>query len=178
MVAHADNLAMTEDQIWEEVQKDRALLVALFYYERHNAIASLLYRVRSDLVYDNRKKALKRPLERRAAMVATAFQEAEKREEEHQRALEMEAQRKADAEFIERMEAWKATAIGRLEIGGTPVWQCTPGTARAWLGAQRQRWRCVELLIEGLPDDGRTIEYYRRPEEVEELWKLSQGEWP
>ena len=55
-------------------------------------------------------------------------------------------------------------------VDGMPVWQVTPATVRAWLPTQRRRWRTVELLIEGLPDDGRPIEYYRRPEDVADLW--------
>lgn len=173
MVEHADNVFATSDTIWAEVQKSRELMVALFQHGWRREVSALMHRVRTDIAYAERQQSLRRPIERKAAEVVALIRREEAREEEERRAEERAHQARKDQEYQDYLEKWKASQIGRLQINDTPIWQCTPGTVRAWLVTEKRRWRAVELLIEGLPDDGRPIEYYRRPEEVEALWKTA-----
>jgi hypothetical protein len=170
MVEHAGNTFAARDAIWAEVQKDRTLLVTLFELGWRREVSALMHRVRNEISYAQTMGALQRPIEKRGAAVVAAIRAEEEREEAERRAEERAWQAEKDREHQEYLARWRATRIGSLTISEKPVWQCTPGTVRAWLDTEKRRWRTVELLIEGLPDDGRPIEFYRRPEEVEAAW--------
>lgn len=173
MVAHAGNMNEAIEQIWAEVQEDRRLMAEMFKFDYRRQIGALIYRTRSDIAAAERAGPLKRKVERQAATIFAGW----KREEEEEAAADRQSQTEYDAKQKREYEAylatWRRTKIGSLEINGTPVWQVSPGTVRGWLAGQKRRWRTVELLIEGLPDDGRPIEYYRKPDEVEALWQLA-----
>ena len=91
---------------------------------------------------------------------------ADERIRQQEKADEAAEQAKADAEHAERLAAWQRSAIGDCMVSGVPIWQVTPRTARLWAERQTKRWKIVEMLCDGLPDDGHPIEYYRKPEEV------------
>jgi hypothetical protein len=174
MVEHADSPFAVGNAIWAEVQKHRDLMVALFQNGWRREVTILVNRVRSDIAYAERENALSRPIERRAAQVVAMMRREEAAEEARNLADERARQAARDRENNERMEAaWRATKIGSLMISEKPVWECSAGTVRAWLSTEKRRWRTVEMLIEGLPDDGRPIGFYRRPEEVEALWRAA-----
>lgn len=176
MVAHADDTDATIEAIWRDVQKDRSLLIALFALDYQRSISGLLYRVRSDIGYKQSTNSLNRPIERKGAKVVSILRDRDAKAERERRDAERAHQDKLDQEYQNYLASWRKTQIGALEINGTPVWQLSPGTVRGWLVTQKRRWRTVELLIEGLPDDGRPIEYYRKPEEVEKLWRVAINE--
>ena len=171
MVAYADDTEATIESIWRQVQRDASLMVALFELEKDHAIRALLYRTRSEIAGAAAKGELRRLVEKKAAVVVMDFRKRELAAAKRRDNEDKTAQAKADREYAEYLAQWRATPIGRMEIGGTPVWQLTAGTVRTWLAAEGQRNRCLELLIKGLPDDGRPIEYYRKPSEVAELWE-------
>jgi hypothetical protein len=174
MVEHADRPFAVGNAIWSEVQKHRDLMVALFQNGWRREVTVLVNRVRSDIAYAARENALRRPIERRAAQVVAMMRREEAAEEARNLADERARQASRDRENNERMEAaWRATKVGSLMISEKPVWECSAGTVRAWLSTEKRRWRTVEMLIEGLPDDGRPIGFYRRPEEVEALWRAA-----
>lgn len=174
MVAHADNTAATCDAIWAEVQKDKALVAALFVHGWRREVSNLLHRAQQVISGKATAGALRRPIERRAAEViqlnraAGARYEAERAARERESIAAYKAEEERDAQ--KWLAKWRATKIGTLVISNKPVWQCSVGTVRAWLTTEKRRWATVEALIEGLPDDGRAIEYYRKPEEVAALW--------
>lgn len=171
MVRHADDTAATIEDIWERIKQDRQLLIALFEREHLRAIGALIYRVRNEIAIKESRGELKRPVERRGAAVVNKLRDLDRAVERQNARAEAEHQAALDREYAEYLASWRKTKIGMLEINGTPIWEVTPGTVRGWLVTQKRRWRTVELLIEGLPDDGRPIGYYRRPDEVEDLWK-------
>lgn len=173
MVKHATDTEACIEAIWQTIRKDAALMATLFNAERRRAIGGLLNRVRNDIAYRQSNDELKTPTEKRAGLVVTEFRAKERREFLAIQRAEREQQSKADYEYQQHLAAWHATPIGNMEIGGTPIWQLTAGTVRGWLGAQQRKHRTVELLIEGLPEDDRPIEYYRKPEEVAALWKAA-----
>lgn len=176
MVEHADSNEDTIEAIWQGVQKERALLVELFKLDYHRAISGLLYRVRGEVAFAARQDIKKSKLRRQAERVVD-IHEARQQASAAEILREQEAKQAiADQEYRDYLARWKRTQIGHLEVHGTPIWEVTAGTARAWLVQQRRPLRTVELLIEGLPDDGRPIGYYRRPEDVEELWKRASAE--
>jgi hypothetical protein len=174
MVEHADSVFATGDAIWSEVQKNRDLLVALFQHAWRREVSALMQRVRSDIIFAERQNALKRPIERQAAQIVALIRRAEDKEEARRQSDESARQAERDRVIEERLEmAWRATKVGSMRIGEKSVWECTAGTVRAWLSTETRRWRTVELLIDGLPDDGRPIGFYRRPDEVEALWRAA-----
>ncbi len=170
MVAHADSTEDTTEAIWREVQKDRLLLIELFKLDSDRAIGGLLYRTRNSLT--ERSMATRKPTttETRAMALAREHLERQARRRAEIEAEDAAKQRKADEDYRAYLRSWQETEIGNLQVLGKPIWKVTPGVARAWLQTQRRPLRCVELLLEGLPDDGRPIEFYRRPADVKELW--------
>lgn len=171
MVAHADSDQDTIDAIWASVQKDRSLLVELFKLDSDRAIRGLLYRTRLSITSQQNIDRKKSKIELQARRVVDLHDARQQAREEEINRRDREKQAEYDRQHREHLASWHRTEIGHIEIHGVPVWQVTAGTARAWLETQRRPLRCVELLIEGVPDDGRPIEFYRRPEEVAELWK-------
>jgi hypothetical protein len=175
MIAYADDLYGCVENIFGIVKKSPELMEVLFFPERHRVIGHLLHKVREDVASKDEKRELRTPLQRKGAVVVRDFRKQRQYEEDENRrsmaeyAAEQERQRQV--RIAELHARWKATPIGGVQLGGTPVWQLTPGTVRTWLSAEQRRWRCIELLIAGLPDDGRPIEFYRKPEEVAALWK-------
>lgn len=170
MVAHAGSTDDTKAAIWTEVQQDRTLLVALFQHEWERAINALLYRVRSDINHQQAFGKLTRKIEREAAKVVDNIRQVRVAKEYEIHRAETERLAREAAEYREYLRQWQESRIGDIKINGTPIWQNTVGTVRVWLDSQKRRLRTVEMLIEGLPDDGRPIEYYRKPEEVAAIW--------
>ena len=173
MVAHAGNMNTAVEQIWAEVQEDRHLTAELFKLDYRRAISGLIYRVRNAITSAENAGQLKRKVERQAAAVFADWKREEDAEEAADRKSQAEHEAKQKLEYEAYLAKWRETKIGGIEISGMPIWQVSVGKARNWLATQKQRWRTVELLIEGLPNDGRPIEYYRKPDEVEALWQLA-----
>ena len=168
MVKHADDNEAAIEAIWRCVAKEQELLVQLFERERIPTIRALLYRVRNNLY---RKQQNQTPLEKKATNVVNMLREKERVAERARLADERRQQQEENKKYNEYLRQWRATPIGNLEIGGGPVWELTPGTVRTWLVSQTRKWNTVRLLIDGLPDNDRPIEYYRKPSEVAALWK-------
>ena len=171
MVRLADNVHDTMEEIWNVVSKDLSLMVALFEVARWNEIRALLNRTRNAISSRESKRQLRSVRDRRAALVVNNLKAADERIRQQEKADEAAEQAKADAEHAERLAAWQRSAIGDCMVSGVPIWQVTPRTARLWAERQTKRWKIVEMLCDGLPDDGHPIEYYRKPEEVAELWR-------
>lgn len=180
MVEHADNTFATSEAMWAEIQKHRDLMIELFQYDWRRAVGALLHRTQRQIETREDRGELRRPIERKAAVVLQMIRREDEREaKEHaEREAISIAEYKAEQERAAQqwLAKWQVTRIGSLTISDKPVWQCTAGTVRSWLEVQKRRWHTVELLIEGLPDDGRPIEYYRKPEEVQALWEAAGAE--
>lgn len=155
------------------VQKDRMLLLELFKYEHGRAIQSLLFRVRASISAASKSDVRKTKVQREASRLVDLHEARQAaREAEIDRQWQAK-QDEADRQHREHLAMWKRTEIGNIEVHGVPIWQVTAGTAKAWLVQQRRPLRCVELLIQGVPEDGNPIEFYRRPSDVADLWKQS-----
>lgn len=175
MVAHADDTEETISAIWSVVQKDRILLIELFKFESSRAIQSLLFRVRARIASAS-KQDIKKTKGQQAAERLVDLHEARQAARETEINRQWQAkQDEADRQHHEHLAMWKRTEIGDIEVHGTPIWKVTAGTAKAWLVQQRRPLRCVELLIQGVPEDGNPIEFYRRPSDVADLWKQAMG---
>lgn len=169
--AYGDKSSKTVEEIWGSALKDPSLMTALCGPIKEQAIGILLYRLRGQIAKADDKTKITIGTQKKSAK-ATREMTFGARDRE---ILIKEAKNKALAEdrdnADQREAAWKATQIGRLTIGGEPIWNVSAKTARAWDNATGKMLRCVKLLIAGLPDDDRPIGYYRRPDEVDALWK-------
>ena len=129
-----------------------------------------------------------KPLERRAAPVAKIWEERDRVElKRRQDAFEEEARKQRDISY----RAWcdrcgyvldengsavipTPSAAFAVTVNGKPFWEVSSNEARAWATkTTREAW-FIESVIEGLPNDGRPIEYYRKPDEIEALWERSK----
>lgn len=126
------------------------------------------------------------PLQRRASMAAEAW--SQRREAER-----VEWQKEQDELDRKRCEAsyqnWmrrhgyeeidgkpvKITAPFYIQVNHKPFWTVCVNEARGWIDRTEHEARFMELVISGVPDDGRPIEYYRRPEEIDALWKRAEA---
>lgn len=173
MIAHADNTSDTIDAVWSAAQKDMDLMIHLFVSEKGRVIGWNIRKIRDDIERDQTNKGRNRPLDRRAALVVNNLRDLDLRQDEEDERRNRESMAAYRAEQDAVAEKWRATHIGLLSVDGRPIWEITVGTARVWLESQIRRWRTVELLIEGLPNDDKPISYYRKPEEVHALWRLT-----
>lgn len=171
MVKHADNAQDCVEAIWAEVSKDLELMTGLFVSERTNVFRALLNRTRQELSRRQDAGLLQRPVERRAAIVVNNRNAKIEQAIARDRDNTARGQAEEDRKYKEYLARWTNSYIGKLEINGMPVWTVTPRTAKLHAQSQGRRWKCVEILCEGLPDDGRPIEYYRKPEEVAEIFQ-------
>jgi hypothetical protein len=133
---------------------------------------------------EERRQAVK-PIERRAGIVANEWLDRERKELEARRKAYEEEQRK-EREISYRR--WcrqngyllddKGNAIipaaFLTQINDKPFWEVTTNEARGWVERTEHSTRFIELVISGLPDDGRPIEYYRKPFEIETLWEQAK----
>lgn len=143
--------------------------------ERHSRNAQIAANIREST-----------PLRRRAAMVAQAWSQREEAER-------VEWQREQDALDRKRSEAsyktWlrrngyeeidgkpvKITAPFYIQVNHKPFWTVCVNEARGWIDRTEHEARFMELVISGVPDDGRPIEHYRRPDEIDALWKQAEA---
>lgn len=175
MVAHANDTMKAIEAVWSKVQKDAPMLVALFnpFGEYRSAIGHVFHRLKQDIVTEDRTSGGKLTGNKRKAMKIVERDRAEQRAEEaEQRRLNREEQARRDREYRDYLESWHKTPLWNVTIGDKPVWQNSAGTIRAWLPTQKNKMRALEMLIEGIPDDGRPLEYYRTPEDVKAIWKI------
>jgi hypothetical protein len=175
MVAHADDTMRAIEGVWAKVQKDAPMLVALFnpYGEYRSAITQVFHRLKHDIIYEQRQPGANLSPEKKKAWKIIERDRAEqKAEEEEQRRIDREEQNRRDHEYKEYLASWHKTPLWNLTIGDKPVWQNSAGTIRAWLPTQRNKLTALEMLIEGVPDDGKPLEYYRTPEDVKAIWKI------
>lgn len=167
MVTHADDTEEAIQQIWRNVKLDRDLMAFLFQHDYRRPIQGLIYRTRSELS----QSTAKRPIERRAFEIVNLQKELEAKADREARLKEIEEQKVRDREYAEYLQSWQKTPIGHITINGLPVWQATAGTIRTWLSIEQRRHKTIERLIQGIPDDGRPIEFYRTPKEVMDIWR-------
>lgn len=176
MVSHANDTLKAIDAVWSKVQKDAPLLVALFnpYGEYRGAIGHVFHRLKGDIAAEARTSGGgKLSAEKRKAMkIIERYRAEQKAEEKEQRRADREEQARRDREYREYLESWHKTPLWNLTIGDKPVWQNSAGTIRAWLPTQKNKLLALEMLVEGVPDDGRPLEYYRTPEDVKAIWKI------
>lgn len=173
MIAHADNTSDTIDAVWKAAQKDMDVMIHLFATEKGRVIGWNIRKIRDDIERDQSNQGRNRPLDRRAAMVVNNLRDLDRQQDEEDERCNRDSMAAYRAEQDALAEKWRATHVGLLMIGDRPVWEVTAGTAKVWLESQIRRWRTVELLIHGLPNDDKPISYYRKPEEVAALWKLT-----
>lgn len=173
---HGINTFATIEEIRHVVGSDLKLMNRLFDLEWHRTAGALIYRTRGKIAGKIDRKEIRTPTERKAAVAVNAIMLADRKLEEQDREDQRIAQARYDAEHKAHLESWQATHVGSLFVGDKPVWEVSAGAARKWLASQRVKWRTVELLIEGVPDDGRPISYYRKPEEVAALFAKAQAE--
>jgi hypothetical protein len=125
------------------------------------------------------------PLQRRAAMVAQAWSQREEAERvEWQREQDELDRKRCEASYQNWMrrngyeeidgKPVKITVPFYVQVNHKPFWTVTVNEARGWIDRTSQEARFMELVIAGVPDDGRPIEYYRRPEEIDDLWKRAE----
>jgi hypothetical protein len=178
MVEHADDTMKAIEQVWEDVQKDAPMLVALFnpYGEYRSAIGHVFHRVKSDISLASQKKESLNPRQKKALKIVLREKEEQRREEEEQRRIDREEQARKGQEYRDYLASWHKTPLWNVTIGEKPVWQNSAGTIRAWLPTQHKKLRLLEMLIDGVPEDGRPLEYYRTPADVKEIWKILGGE--
>lgn len=174
MVAHADNTMEAIERTWKAVQRDAGLLVALFnpYVEYRSAIGHVFHRIKQDIASEANSGAKLSGAKRKVMNIVKRDRAEQKAEMEEQRRADREEQSRRDQEYRDYLASWHKTPLWNLTIGDKPIWQNSAGTIRAWLPTQRNKLRAVEMLIEGLPDDGRPLEYYRTPADVREIWKI------
>jgi hypothetical protein len=186
MVDHAGSMSATRDAIWERVRKDRILIDALLLPYKDEALRNLLHQVRRDLGWnpatgprgatihipsEEHIRPANSPLERRAQLVSTEW------DREHKDELTAER----DAEIARLTEkrawrhAWEHTSASHVSINDKPFWTVCVNEARGWIERTGHSTRFMELVIAGVPDDGRPIEFYRRPDEIDDLWKQAQA---
>lgn len=171
MVDHASSMEDTIDAIWKIISKDLTLMIGMFEIEKHSSIRALLYRARNTISTKERKGTINSSTERRAIILVNNIKASDERIRQEELASQKAEQQKADLEYATYQEAWKNSYIGDCIISGVPVWQVTPKTAKLWAERQHLRWNIVEALCEGLPDDGKPIEYYRKPNEVADIFR-------
>lgn len=181
LVANAsksDYTVKATEQIWAEIQKDKILLIALFnpYGEYRAAIGRILRHLKQDLAVKEQSAKPLSTSEKRAMTIVKAEREEERRERAEQLAAERAEQARRDREYQEYLASWHKTPLFDVTVSGTPIWQVSAGTVRAWLPTQKRKLRAIELLIDGIPEDGRPIEFYRTPDDVREIWRICADE--
>lgn len=175
MVSHADDTMKAIESVWAKVQKDAPMLVALFnpYGEYRSAIGHVFHRLKEDIKVENRTAGGKLSGDKRKALKIIERDRAEAEAEAKEQArIDREEQARRDQEYREYLASWHKTPLWNLTIGDKPVWQNSAGTIRAWLPTQKNKIRALEMLIDGVPDDGRPLEYYRTPDDVKAIWKI------
>lgn len=174
MVAHADDTMAAIEQVWAAVKGKPDLLIALFdRYDQHTTeIGRLFNQIKRDIAAQASGKENLGPRERKAMTIITREREKERREQEEQRAADRAEQARSDREYKEYLASWHKTPISDVRVGDKPVWEVSAGTVRAWLPTQHRKLRAIEMLIEGIPEDGRAIGYYRTPDDLMEIWKI------
>ena len=178
MVAHADDTMAAIEQVWAKVRKDPDLLIALFnpYGEYRAAVGRVFHSLKHDIAVDQSRGVKLDPGRRKVMKIIEAEREERRREEEEQRQIDREREAEEKKRYSEYLASWYKTPLFDIDIGGKYVWEVSAGTVRAWLPTQRKKLRAIELLIEGIPDDGRPIEFYRTPADMMEIWKIVGGE--
>ena len=187
MVEHPSSPERAENAIWEAVRKDRTLMDALLAKYRRRAISDLLDRsreylgwrpamgVRPEIMHiptAAHEKAMNSPLERRAQMVSTEWDRGEKAELQRQKDAEIA---RLDKIRDQRMrDQWLYTAAAEMRVNARPFWQVSVNEARSWITSTKHEARFLELVVAGLPNDGRPIEYYRQPDEMNAVWERAK----
>lgn len=186
MIAHASDVDEAVNHIWSEVRKSPFLVQGLLKRnEWQSPVRDLLKRVCKDLGHEIQlfyygfdpyarptNKPVSTPLERRAQMVSASW-EAEVRAEMKAK-LEAE-QREKNARLDRQIAAFAATQAAHVKINDKPFWTVTANEAQRWTSRLTRETAFIEMVIEGVPHDGRPIEFYRTPEEIDALWKRSEN---
>ena len=127
---------------------------------------------RQSAVDDKRARGKQQPTHH--VLAAAPIVELE-REQEASRATKLREEREAaKAISLRNYQEWRDTLAAEFTINGRRFWQVSVHEAREWQQSQGRRVKFVDLLLTGLPDDDRPISYYRRPDEVDGLWKQAQ----
>lgn len=162
------------EQIWQKVQKDSDLLIALFnqFGEYRQAIGRVLHRIKIDISYEASKSKLVSDKDRKILKIVQLERDEEKRERADQLAADRAEQARKDAEYRDYLASWNKTPLFDVTIGGCPIWEVSAGTVRAWLPTQQKKLRAIEMMLDGIPDDGRPIGYYLQPADFMAIWKI------
>lgn len=177
MISHANDTLQAIEDVWKVAQKDAPMLVALFnpYGEYRGAIGRIFNQIKHDVAVSNQRGESLNANQKKALKIVERDRREERAAEEEQRKAEREEQARKDNEYREYLASWHKTPLWNVNIGEKPVWQVSSGTIRAWLPTQHKKLRALEMLIDGVPDDGRPLEYYRTPADVKEIWKIIGG---
>ncbi len=170
MVRHADNMDATQHAIFRACRTDAALLRQLILPWWRQATASLITAARQDISRRERDGSLQTSLERKASAVISLENARELRREAKEREEELAAIGERDREYREYLKQWTATKAREFTIDDTPFWEVATRRARAWQRRSAREAKFVDLLLAGVPEDDRPISYYRRPDEINDIW--------
>ncbi|MGD0110025.1 MAG: hypothetical protein ABSC06_39315 [Rhodopila sp.] len=185
MIDHAGSMYATEEAIWAAVRRDRNLLEAVVSPIKHRVMSDLIHQVRRErlgynpavgsgatihIPSEEHHGEADTPLKKRAQMVSTTWD----REHKGQLTKERDAEIARLTERRAWRDRWQATAAAHIQINDKPFWTVCVNEARGWIDRTAHEARFMELVIAGVPDDGRPIEYYRKPEEIDALWQQAE----
>jgi hypothetical protein len=190
MIDHAGSTLATEDAIWAAVRRDRNLLEALVSPIKHGVLRDLLHQVRRERLGYNPAMGTgatmhipseehfsdepDTPLKRRAQIVSTNWDREHKGQLTRERDAEIARLTAYRAQRDAWKYAWHTTAAAHLQINDKPFWTVCVNEVRGWIDRTGHEARFMELVISGVPDDGRPIGYYRKPEEIDALWQQAE----
>lgn len=177
MIRHADDIEATQHAIFRACRNDAALLRQLILPWWRQCTAQLVHEARREIGRKERAGALETPQERRAGKVVSLIREREAQEAEweHQEELARLARQKEENDRLlrEQRDRWAATKASSFYVYDRPFWEVSTFRARQWQRHTAQGARFIDLVLSGVPEDDRPIGYYRRPEEINELWERS-----
>lgn len=171
MVRHADDMEATQYAIFRACRNDPALLRDLLLPWWRQATAMLINDARRNLRSAERKGNISTRKEKQALRVISAYEEKELAQQNKERELELARKAEEDRWNREELNKWLKTKAAQLSIDGVPWWQVTVSRGKAWVTKQTHDTKFMDLVLAGLPEDSRRpISYYRRPEEINDLW--------
>lgn len=174
MVRHASDTEAVLLEIWHKTKVDHTLTLALLQSEWRRCASALIYHTRSRLSYMENQATEKSPIIQKAMKINKNWKI---RENEAKKAGDAETQRvqaRADKNYREYLEAWTKIAASHVKVADKPFWEATANEIQAEITTHRHESAFLVQVIHGVPNDGRPIRFYRKPEEMNELWKRTE----
>lgn len=174
MVRHATDTEKVLLEIWKNVRDDHALTLALLQSEWRRCASALIYRTRDRLAYMEGQKTDKSPTIQKAIKVNKAWSIRDKEAENAIRRDEQRQQAKADKEWRGHIAFWTKTAAAHVKVNDKPFWEASVGQIQSGIADRGRETRFLAQLIHGVPNDGRPISFYRKPDEINEIWQRTE----